>query len=50
MATVMTVKVEAPKKRSPVVHGMQMTQKAKKFRHRADRRPKDARRSREWQD
>lgn len=40
---------KAPKERSPLRWGMQ-TKKAAKFRHRADRRPKDARRTRDWQD
>ena len=40
---------KAPKARSGVRWGMQ-TKKAAKFRHRADRRPKDARRTGEWRD
>jgi hypothetical protein len=39
-------KQEKPKARSAVRWGMQVC-KARKFRHRADRRPKDARRERE---
>ena len=41
-----TIRVEKPVERSAVRWGMQ-TCKSKKFRHRADRRAKDARRKRE---
>lgn len=37
---------EKPKARSAIRWGMQL-QRSRKFRHRADRRPKDARRERE---
>lgn len=37
-------KKKAPKARSPIQWGLQL-HKPQKFRHRADRRPKDARRT-----
>lgn len=41
-----------PKKktRNPVAWGMQKTCRKQVFRHRANRRPKDARRTQEWKD
>jgi hypothetical protein len=44
------MKHEKPKARSAIRWGMQLMGKARKFRHRADRRPKDARREREARD
>lgn len=45
----MAKKAKGERKSSPVRWGMQV-HKAASFRHRADRRPKDARRERELRD
>ena len=46
VATVKKAKRKAP--RNHEVLGMILTTKRQVFRHRADRRPKDARRTRDW--